>query len=196
MKPKFFSDQAGLRNWFEQNHYKEDELLVGYYKKNTGKPSVTWEESVDEALCFGWIDGIRKSIDDTSYSIRFTPRRNSSKWSTKNINRAEELINLKLMHPAGLDAYKKRKEENSHTYSFEQRIVKLDGKYETIIQKNKKAWEYFLSRAPSYRRPAIHWIMSAKQEQTRLKRLETLIRCSEAGEVIPPFRWGNNKKSE
>ena len=194
MKPQFFSNQTALRKWFKQNHNKKDELLAGYYKKNSGNPSVTWEESVDEALCFGWIDSIRKSLDNISYTIRFTPRRNISKWSTKNINRVEELIELKLMHPAGLDAYKKRKEENSHTYSFEQRIVKLDEQYETILKKNKKAWKYFQEQVQSYRKPAIHWIMSAKQEQTRLKRLETLIRCSEAGAVIPPFKWGRNKK--
>lgn len=194
MDPQFFSNQARLRKWFEKNHDKENELLVGYFKKNTGKPSVTWEESVDEALCFGWIDGIRKSLGEMSYTIRFTPRRNNSRWSTKNINRVEELIKLKLMHPAGLEVYKKRKERNSHTYSYEQRIVNLDEQYETILKKNKKAWKYFRDQVHSYRRPAVHWIMSAKQEQTRLKRLDTLIKCSEAGEVIPPLRWGNNKK--
>lgn len=195
MKPKFFSNQAKLRKWFEQNHDKKDELLVGYYKKNSGRPSITWNESVDEALCFGWIDGIRRSLDEISYTIRFTPRRNNSKWSTKNINRVKELISLKLMHPAGLAVYKRRKEENSNTYSFEQRIVQLDKKYETVIKRNKKAWDYFQSKAPSYRRPVIHWIMSAKQEKTRLKRLQTLIECSEAGEVIPPMRWAINKKT-
>ena len=194
MKPKFFRNQAELRNWFEHNHDKKDELLVGFYKKSSGKPSITWNESVDEALCFGWIDGIRRSLDDKSYSIRFTPRRNTSKWSTKNINRVEELILLKLMRPAGLAAYKKRKEEKSSTYSFEQRIVKLDARYEDALKKNKKAWKYFQSQTPSYRRPVIHWVMSAKQEKTRLKRLQTLIKCSEAGEVIPPMRCGNNKK--
>lgn len=194
MKPQFFKSHTALRKWFEQNYTKKDELLVGYYKKNSGYPSITWEESVDEALCFGWIDGIRKSLGDLSYTIRFTPRRNSSKWSTKNINRVEELIKLKLMHQAGIDAYKKRKEENSHTYSFEQRVIKLDEHYETIFKNNKKAWKYFEEQVQSYRKPAIHWIMSAKQEQTRLKRLKTLIMCSAAGEVIPPLRWGNAKK--
>lgn len=194
MKPKFFSNQIKFRTWLEQNHNKKDELLVGYYKKSSGNPSITWNESVDEALCFGWIDGIRKSLDEESYTIRFTPRRNNSRWSTKNINRVEELISLKLMRPAGLAAYKKRKEENSHTYSFEQRSVKLDAEYENVIRQNKKAWKYFQSQTPSYKRPVIHWIMSAKQEQTRLKRLETLIKCSEAGEVIPLMRWRYNKK--
>lgn len=184
-----------LRKWFEKNYNQKDELLVGYYKKNSGRPSITWEESVDEALCFGWIDGIRRSVDEISYTIRFTPRRNNSNWSTKNINRAEKLISLKLMRPAGLAAYKKRKDERSSTYSFEQRIVKLDEKYEAALKKNKKAWEYFRSQVPSYRRPVIHWIMSAKQEKTRLKRVQTLIECSEAGKVIPPMRWGNNKRS-
>lgn len=194
MKPKFFSDQSKLRKWFEQNHDKKDELLVGFYKKSSGKPSITWNESVDEALCFGWIDGIRKSLDEISYTIRFTPRRKSSNWSTKNINRVEELISLKLMRPSGIAAYKNRKEEKSGIYSFEQRIVKLDKNYEAALKKNPKAWKYFQSRAPSYRRPVTHWIMSAKQEETRLKRLQILIKCSEAGEVIPPMRWGINKK--
>ncbi len=183
-----------LRKWFETNHDKKDELLVGFYKKSSGKPSITWEESVDEALCFGWIDGIRKSLDELSYTIRFTPRRENSKWSTKNINRVEELIKLDLMKPSGLEAYKKRKDENSHTYSFEQRVVKLDGGYQNLFRKNKKAWEYFESQAPSYRRPAIHWVMSAKQEATRLRRLDTLIACCERGEVIPSMRWRKNKK--
>lgn len=196
MKPKFFRDQAMLRKWLEQNYNRKDELLVGFYKKNSGRPSISWEESVDEALCFGWIDGIRKSLNEISYTIRFTPRRNNSNWSTKNINRVEELISLKLMRPAGLTAYKNRKDEKSSTYSFEQRIVKLDERYESTLKKNKKAWKYFQSQVPSYRRPVIHWIMSAKQEKTRLKRLQTLIKCSEAGEVIPPMRWGNNKKSK
>ncbi len=194
MKPKFFSSQSKLRKWFEQNHNKKEELLVGYYKKSSGKPSITWNESVDEALCFGWIDGIRRSLDEISYTIRFTPRRKNSNWSTKNINRLQELISLKLMHPAGLAVYKSRKEENSSTYSFEQRIVKLDKKYEAVLKKNKKAWHYFKSQVPSYKRPVVHWIMSAKQERTRLKRLQTLIECSEEGEVIPPMRWGNNKR--
>jgi uncharacterized protein YdeI (YjbR/CyaY-like superfamily) len=193
MKPQFFSNQSHLRKWFEQNHNKNEELLLGYYKKSSGKPSVTWEESVDEALCFGWIDGIRKSVDEISYTIRFTPRKNNSKWSTKNINRVEELIKLKLMQPPGLAVYKKRKEENSHTYSFEQRIVKLDDDFEKIFKKNKNAREFFQAQIPSYKRPAVHWVMSAKQEKTRLKRLETLIKCSEEGELIPQMRWGNIK---
>lgn len=111
MKPHFFSSKLKLRYWFKVNHDRKDELIVGYYKKNSGIPSVTWEESVDEALCFGWIDSIRRSIDEKVYVIRFTPRKNISKWSIKNINRVEELIKLKLMHPAGLAVYKNRKEE-------------------------------------------------------------------------------------
>ncbi len=196
MKPAFFKNQSAFREWLEKNHDKKDELLVGFYKKSSGKKSITWEESVDAALCFGWIDGIRKSIDDVSYTIRFTPRRNNSKWSTKNINRIQKLIELKQVQPAGLTVYKKRKAENSHTYSFEQRVVKLNKEYESILRKNQKAWEYFNSQVPSYRKPAVHWVMSAKQETTRLKRLQMLISCSEAGEVIPPLRWGNNKKSK
>ncbi len=194
MKPVFFKKQQDLRNWFEINHDKKDELLAGFYKKSSGKPSITWEESVDEALCFGWIDGIRRSLGELSYTIRFTPRRSNSNWSTKNINRVEELIRLELMKPSGLAVYKKRKENNSGTYSFEQAAVKLDPEYQNILRKNKKAWEYFESQVPSYRKPAVHWIMSAKQEATRLRRLETLILCSEKEESIPPLKWRKNKK--
>ncbi len=194
MKSVFFRKQSDLRKWFEKYHSKKDELLAGFYKKSSGKASITWDESVDEALCFGWIDGIRKSLDDISYTIRFTPRRNNSNWSTKNINRVEELIKLKQMKPAGLEAYKKRREENSHTYSFEQRIVSLDKQYEAIFRKSSKAWEFFNSQVPSYQKPVIHWVMSAKQETTRLKRLNILINSSEEGEWIPLMRWAKTKK--
>ena len=195
MKPEFFSNQSELRNWFRKNHDKKDELLVGYYKRRSGKPSVTWEESVDEALCFGWIDGIRKSVDEVSYTIRFTPRRKNSKWSIKNINRVEELIKLKLMRPSGLAAYKNRK-EGSYTYASEQRTVKLDKDFEKIFRKNNKAWIFFDSQVPSYRKPVIHWVISAKQPETKLKRLQMLIECSEAGEKIPQMRWGDKKKQK
>ncbi len=194
MKPVFFRKQQDIRKWFENNHNKKDELLVGFYKKSSGKPSITWEESVDEALCFGWIDGIRRSLGEISYTIRFTPRRTNSKWSTKNINRVEELIKLEQMKPAGLATYKKRREEDSHTYSFEQGIIIFDKQYEAILRKNSKAWKFFNSQVASYQKPIIHWVMSAKQEATRLKRLNILINCSEEGEWIPQMRWRKTKK--
>lgn len=194
LKPVFFNNQSRLRNWFQKNYSKKDELIVGYYKKNSGKSSITWDESVDEALCFGWIDGIRRSIDDISYTIRFTPRRKNSIWSTKNINRVEDLIKLKKMKPAGLASFKNRKIENSSIYSYEQKEIKLDDELLEILKNNQRAWEFFDSQVQSYKNPSIRWVMSAKQEQTRHQRLKTLINCSEAGEKIPPLRWGDKKK--
>lgn len=194
MKTEFFENQSMLRDWFRKNHNKKDELIVGYYKKNSGKQSITWEESVDEALCFGWIDSIRKSIDSISYTIRFTPRKKNSKWSNKNIRRVEELIKLKRMYPEGIASFKNRKAENSGTYSYEQPGIEFGDGFLKILKNNQKAWIFFNSQVKSYKNPSIRWVMSAKQEQTRLKRLNTLIKCSEAGEKIPPLRWGNKKK--
>ena len=190
MKPKFFSDQQKFRNWLDENHDKKKELLVGFYKKSTGKPSITWPESVDQALCFGWIDGIRKSIDEESYSIRFTPRNPKSTWSTVNIKKVEQLKKLGLMKAAGLAAYNRKEENNSKIYSFEQKIVKFDPKYEKTFKKNKKAWSNFLLHPPYYRKTVTHWVMSAKQEETRLKRLDRLIKDSEAGLKIKEMRVG------
>jgi len=188
MKPTFFKSPADFRKWFEKNHAKAQELLVGFYKKGSGKPSITWPESVDQALCFGWIDGIRKSIDDISYTIRFTPRKPRSIWSAINIKRVEELIKLGLMKPAGLEAFQKRNEERSGVYSFEQKNHKLDGAYEKKFRANKKAWTFFQSQPPWYQRTSIWWVMSAKKEETRLKRLATLIDDSAHGRTIAPLR--------
>lgn len=184
MKPTFFANQSELRKWFEKNHDKEQELWVGYYKTGSGEPSITWPQSVDEALCFGWIDGIRKSLDQNSYVIRFTPRKPKSIWSAINIEKVEELTKLGLMHPAGIEAFNKRKEEKSRIYSFEQENIQLDKKYEKQLKQNKKAWQFFQSQPPSYQKPAMWWVMSAKQETTRQKRLDELIKDSEAGQRI------------
>lgn len=194
MKPVFFTNPAKMRKWFEKNHDSVTELWVGYYKKATGKPSVTWPESVDEALCFGWIDGIRKSLDDQRYMIRFTPRKPSSNWSNVNVKRVKELIRLKRMQPAGMMAFRKKKAEKTGVYSFEQDSVELTREYEAIFRKNKKAWSYFMAQAPSYRKPCIRWVMSARQEATREKRLMTLIRDSTKGVFIAPMRWGSHAK--
>jgi len=193
MKPKYFSDQLELRKWFEKNHDKEKELLVGYYKKDSGKPSVTWPESVDQALCFGWIDGIRKSLDEISYTIRFTPRKTTSTWSAININKVKELTKLGLVKDSGWEAFQKRKENKSRIYSFEQKVIKLDKNLERIFKKNKKAWNFFILQISSYQRTTTHWVMSAKQEATRSKRLSVLIDCSSNEEKIPPMRWGEKK---
>jgi uncharacterized protein YdeI (YjbR/CyaY-like superfamily) len=165
--------------WLEENHKTETELLVGFYKKDSGKPNMTWSQSVDEALCFGWIDGVRRSIDEDSYCIRFTPRRPSSTWSSVNINKVEELLKLGLMQPAGLEIYKQRKEEKTGVASYESRAKKLDEYLEIKFMANKIAWEFFSKQAPSYQKTIIHWIMSAKQESTRLLRLDKTINESE-----------------
>lgn len=181
MKPKFFKKSEEFREWLEKRHKKDSELIVGYYKKGAGKESMTWPESVDEALCYGWIDGIRRKIDEESYSIRFTPRRPKSIWSAVNIANVEKLIKEGRMKPEGLAAYEKRTDNESSGYSFEQqKSLKLDKEYEAIFQKNKKAWDFFQNVAPSYRRSAVWWVKSAKREETRLKRLNELIADSEA----------------
>jgi uncharacterized protein YdeI (YjbR/CyaY-like superfamily) len=186
--PIFFENQTELRKWFEENHEKTNELWVGYFKIHSGKPSLTWSESVDQALCFGWIDGIRKSIDESRYVIRFTPRKAKSIWSLININKVEKLKKLGLIKPAGLAIYEKREHKNSGIYSFEKEPIQLDIEYEKEFHKNKTAWNYFNSQVPSYKKPAIYWVMSAKQETTRLKRLAILISDSGDGIKIKPLR--------
>ena len=188
MNPIFFPKQSDLRKWFEKNHKKEKELIAGFYKKDSGKPSITWPESVDQAICFGWIDGIRRSIDEISYSIRFTPRNPKSTWSTINIKKVKNLTKLGLMKHEGIEAFGKLNPKNSKIYSFEQRSVKFDKKYESIFKKNKTAWKYFSGQVPSYKKPVIHWVMRAKQEETRLRRLNILINDSESHQKIAPLR--------
>jgi uncharacterized protein YdeI (YjbR/CyaY-like superfamily) len=187
LKPTFFKTQADLRKWFEKHHAKEQELLVGFYKKDSGKASITWPESVDEGLCFGWIDGIRKSIDEVSYTIRFTPRRARSTWSAVNIKRAAELKDQGLMRPLGLQAFEARQENRSGIYSYEQRSSELPDQYRRLLEKNKAASKFFAAQPPSYRKAANWWVLSAKKEETRLKRLNKLIDYSASGETIPQF---------
>jgi uncharacterized protein YdeI (YjbR/CyaY-like superfamily) len=183
VKPTFFATPAAFRKWFEQNHDTAPELLVGFYKKGSGKPSITWPESVDEALCFGWIDGIRRRIDEESYSIRFTPRRARSIWSNVNTKRVAVLTKEGRMHPAGLAAFQKRDAKRSGIYSFEQRekAQRLGAAYKAKLKANKKAWAFFQSQSPYYQRMASLFVMSAKKEETRLRRLEVLIKDSAAG---------------
>jgi uncharacterized protein YdeI (YjbR/CyaY-like superfamily) len=184
MKPTFFKTQADFRKWLDKHHQSAKELLVGFYKKSSGRPSITWPESVDEALCFGWIDGIRRSIDDISYTIRFTPRRSTSIWSSINIKRAQELIDQGLMRPTGLKAFQARKENKSGIYAYEQRTEKLPEAYESEFKKNKTAWDFFQAQPPWYRKTVGWWIVSAKKEETRLKRLATLIEESANGQTL------------
>lgn len=190
----FFKTQNDFRKWLQKNHKKNDELWVGYYKKSSRKSSIDWPQSVDEAICFGWIDGLRKSIDEESYKIRFTPRKPGSIWSAVNLKRAKELIKLGLMQPAGLEAFNKKDKKKINRYSFERENVKLDTGYEKKFESNKKAWNFFQSMAPSYKKTTFWWVMSAKQEETRLKRLNILIECSEAGDIIPQMKWAKKPK--
>jgi uncharacterized protein YdeI (YjbR/CyaY-like superfamily) len=184
-KPQFFATSSDMRRWFERNAAKSEELIVGFYKKHSGKPSVTWPESVDVALCFGWIDGVRKRLDENSYTIRFTPRRSGSIWSDANLKRARELIASGLMHPAGLKAFEARLEARTAIYSYEQRkTAELDPASKKRFQAHPKAWAFFEAQAPSYRRITAWWVISAKQEKTRTRRLDQLIETSEKARVI------------
>ena len=188
MNSKFFSTAEKLRDWFLKNHDKKDELLIGFYKVNSGKKSITYQDAIDEALAFGWIDGIRRGIDDISYNTRFTPRRKNSIWSQINIRRIEHLEKLGKMHASGLAAFNNRNPERTNLYSFEQKNHQLRPDYEKKFKSHKAAWKFFESRPPSYRKPAIHWVMSAKLETTRLKRLEQLIHFSKEKTNIPQLR--------
>lgn len=164
MKPVFFASSYDFRAWLEQHHGQAQELWVGFHKKSTGKPSLTWPESVDAALCFGWIDGIRKSVNAESYTIRFTPRKPDSTWSAVNIKRVAELTKLGLMQPAGLKTFAKRSDDKSAIYSYEQRrTAKLSSGYEKRFRTNKKAWDYFQAQPAWYRKTSSFWVISAKK---------------------------------
>jgi uncharacterized protein YdeI (YjbR/CyaY-like superfamily) len=185
-KPQFFPSPTSWRAWLEKHHAQSEELWVGLYKRNSGRPSITWPESVDGALCFGWIDGIRKSIDDLSYKIRFTPRKPRSVWSGINVRRATELCTLGLMHPAGLAAFQRRDGDRSEIYSYEQRKkAELPAAYVRKFQAHPEAWKFFQSQPPGYQRICSFWVVSAKKEETRLKRLTALMEHSSHRRKIP-----------
>ncbi|MEX0762453.1 MAG: YdeI/OmpD-associated family protein [Dehalococcoidia bacterium] len=184
----FFGKSSEWRRWLEENYDNSQELWVGFYKKGSGIPSITWPESVDEALCFGWIDGVRKSIDEASYKIRFTPRKRGSIWSTVNVRRVQELTELGLMKEAGLRAFNGRDTKKTKLYQYENKPVELSDQYERQFRNNEKAWNLFQSQAPSYKRVCTWWVMSAKQEATRQRRLATLIEDSAAGRRSASFR--------
>ncbi len=180
--PTFFPTPSGFRAWLGKHHRTVPELLVGFFRKDSGTPSITWPESVDQALCFGWIDGVRRRVDEERYSIRFTPRRARSIWSAVNIRRVEELTAVGLMQPAGLEAFGRRSEATSRIYSYEQRhTIVLDPAHQRRLESNRKAWAFFQAQPPSYRKVALYWVVSAKKEETRLRRLETLIAASADG---------------
>jgi uncharacterized protein YdeI (YjbR/CyaY-like superfamily) len=181
MDPIFFDSPGAFYDWLAAHHDTAGELWVGYYKKATGRPSLTWPESVDQALCYGWIDGIRRRIDDERYTIRFTPRRRGSNWSAINIRRVTELMELGLMQPAGLAAIAARDVGKSPEYSYEESWQPMSKEYEGQFRIHEAAWAFWEAQPPSYRQAATHWVMSAKREVTRQKRLATLIADSEAG---------------
>jgi uncharacterized protein YdeI (YjbR/CyaY-like superfamily) len=184
MKPKFFPTAAQFAAWLRDNHQTESELLAGFYKKDSGQPSMTWPESVDAALCFGWIDGVRRRIDDASYSIRFTPRKPRSIWSAVNIRRMQELTAVQRVEAAGAKAFAARSEERSAVYAFEQQNVAFDEAQQKLFRANKAAWRFFEAQAPWYRRTATWWVISAKRAETKTKRLETLIEDSAAERTL------------
>jgi uncharacterized protein YdeI (YjbR/CyaY-like superfamily) len=197
-KPQFFPTLTTWRAWLEAHHADTQEFWVGFYKRDSGRPSITWPEAVDGALCFGWIDGVRKSIDGVSYKIRFTPRKSRSVWSAINIKRVGELRELKLMHLAGLAAFEKRNSERSAIYSYEQRkTAKLSAEYEKKFRANAAAWKFFQAQPPWYQRTSTYWVISAKKEATRLSRLDRLISDSSRGTTIAPLtRPAKSKQSK
>ncbi|HEU4766979.1 MAG TPA: YdeI/OmpD-associated family protein [Pyrinomonadaceae bacterium] len=181
MKPRFFSTPEKFREWLDKNHDREDELLVGFHKKDSGKKSITYAEALDEALCYGWIDGVRKSFDDTSYTIRFTPRKPRSIWSLVNVRHVERLMRAGRMAEPGLAAYARRDPKRTGIYAFENEARKFSPEFEKKFRANKRAWEFFESEPPSIRKVCIFWVMSAKKEETRVRRLEQLIESSAKG---------------
>ena len=181
---RFFKTPADLRKWFAKHHATDDAVWVGFYKKSSGEPSVTWPEAVDEALCVGWIDGIRKSIDATRYKIRFTPRRRGSIWSAVNIARVAVLEQEQRMQPPGRAAFADRRENRSGIYAYEQRPVELPEPYRTLLKRNKSAHAFFMAQPPSYRKLAIWWVVSAKKEETRAARVAKLIEVCRAGKRL------------
>jgi uncharacterized protein YdeI (YjbR/CyaY-like superfamily) len=188
MEPTFFATPDDFRAWLEEHHETSTELLVGYHKKGSGQPSMTWPESVDEALCFGWIDGVRRSLGADSYTIRFTPRKARSTWSAVNIKRVAELTELGRMRPAGLRAFAARTEANSTIYAYENKeSAVLAPDSEAQFRANPAAWAYFQAQPPGYRSTATWWIISAKQAATRAKRLATLIGESARGRRLAQF---------
>jgi uncharacterized protein YdeI (YjbR/CyaY-like superfamily) len=189
MKPKFFPSPSDWHAWLEEHHEKHEELWVGFHKVGSGKASITWPEAVDGALCFGWIDGVRKSLGEISYVIRFTPRRAKSIWSAVNIKRVAELSALGLMRAKGAEAFERRTGKRSEMYAYEQRMgAKLSGVHEGQFRANKKAWSFFQSHPPWYRRTASWWVISAKKEETRLKRLAQLIDDCEQGRTLAQLK--------
>lgn len=185
MKPKFFSTPKDFRDWLDANHATAKELLVGFHKKSTGTPSITWPESVDEALCVGWIDGVRRSLGDDAYTIRFTPRTRTSHWSAVNVARVTELEKLGRMRAGGLAAFARRTPERTAKASHERTVpAALTPAEAKRLRANRRAAAFFDAQAPSYRRSALHWVVTAKRAETRARRVEQLIEDSAAGRTL------------
>ena len=179
MDVKYFKSSSDFRKWLEKNYAKAAELWVGFYKISSNIKGITYPEAVDQALCFGWIDGIKKKVDELSYTHRFTPRKSKSNWSTTNIKRIGELTKLGLMHPSGLTVFNQRDKKKIKQYSYERELPSLDKSYEQLFKANEMAWTFFQSQPPSYKKVATFWVISAKKEETRLHRLNILIEDSE-----------------
>jgi uncharacterized protein YdeI (YjbR/CyaY-like superfamily) len=195
-KPSYFATGAEFRKWLEKNHETEKELLVGFHKRSSGTPSMTWSESVDEALCFGWIDGVRRSLGEDCYTIRFTPRKPTSIWSAINVAKIGELTKLGKMRPAGLRAFARRTAAKTGVYSFERKeAAVLPPEQEKALRANREAARFFDAQAPWYRRTAIHWVISARREETRERRLKQLIADSAAGRTIGPLTRPERKSA-
>ena len=189
MQPTYFPTEADFRRWLKANHQRADELLVGFWKKGSGNPSIDWPQARDQALCFGWIDGIRKSLGDDAYTIRFTPRRKGSIWSKVNVERYAALKAEGQMTPAGERAYEENKEK-SGLYAYERELAALSPDDEARFRKNKAAWADWEKRPPGYRKTVLHWLTSAKRQETREKRLAILMESSARGEKIPGYDIG------
>ena len=197
MKAKFFPSAGELHAWLAAHHADRDELVVGFYKKGSRKQGVTYLEALEEALCFGWIDGVRRSLDADRYEIRFTPRKKGSIWSKVNVGHVERLAKAGRMQPPGVAAFEARTAKRTGIYSFEQsRPTELDTARSARLRANAAASTYFDAQPPSYRRTVAFWVMSAKKEETRDRRLEVLIRSSAKGEVVPPMAFGRNAKKK
>lgn len=187
-KPRFFRTQAQFRNWLKANHGSTHELLVGFYRRGAAEEGITYPEALDEALCFGWIDGVRRRYDDTSYTIRFTPRKSGSIWSAVNLKRAKQLTELGRMHPAGQKVFRDRDRKKARMYSYERKNCNLDISFEEEFRAHKKAWDFYQAQPPWYRRTSNWWVMSAKQDSTRRRRLKQLIADSSGGLRIKQLR--------
>ena len=196
MQPRFFAGPDAFRDWLEANHATESEVFVGFYKKHTGRRSMTWAESVREALCFGWLDGLTRRIDDGTYCIRFTPRKPRSNWSVVNVRHVEELLREGRMHPAGIAAFEARARAKTGAYTYENRhAVELGPEQDEQFRANERAWEFFQAQPPGYRQMAIFWVVSAKREQTRARRLATLIDDSAHGRRVAALRAPERRRA-